>query len=189
MSKTAKKKAREVHVPPPVERPIKPGEAPFLEPGSKMFKMGPCKIIVSQMPGSGLWHLSISTPWRYPTWDEVVKAWYSLVPGADQREGAMILPKMADYVNIHKYCFQVYELAPEEVQALHSSGEYRVPLAAVTMAQAVATLAGPMAPTALEKRRERAEEEFNITIDEAAEYTEADHQRLVEWHGRKGDHP
>lgn len=40
----------------------------------------------------GLWHMSISVPHRYPTWDEIYQAWYDLVPGAETRTGAILLP-------------------------------------------------------------------------------------------------
>lgn len=82
-----------------------------LQPGSLMFKMGRVSIIVSPPvieKGMG-WHISISHPDRYPTWDEVAAAWYQLVPDADNRVGAMILPKREDYISVHNYCFQVHE--------------------------------------------------------------------------------
>lgn len=63
----------------------------------------------------GLWHMSISVPHRYPTWDEIYQAWYDLVPGAETRTGAILLPPKAEYVNIHLNCFHVHELSPSEV--------------------------------------------------------------------------
>lgn len=82
-----------------------------LQPGTLMFKMGKVSIYVSPpVTEAGMgWHMSISHPDRYPTWDEVAKAWYELVPDADNRVGAMILPKREDYISIHNYCFQVHE--------------------------------------------------------------------------------
>jgi hypothetical protein len=82
-----------------------------LQPGTRYYKMGRVIIFVSppvESAGMG-WHMSISHPERYPTWDEVAKAWYELVPDADNRVGAMILPKRKDYISIHNYCFQVHE--------------------------------------------------------------------------------
>lgn len=84
----------------------------YMEAGTKTYKMGKVKIFVSppdarlNQPG---WHLSISHPDRYPTWDEVASAWYQLVPDADNRVGQMALPKKAHYISIHNYCFQVHE--------------------------------------------------------------------------------
>ena len=61
------------------------------------------------------WHVSVSHPRRYPTWDEIHAAWYDLVPGAGRDfEGAIILPRQADYVNLHKNCFHVHQLRDDE---------------------------------------------------------------------------
>ncbi len=62
----------------------------------KLYRLGPCTI----MTGSSAhgWHLSISTPFRYPTWDEVAKARYELLPkGATM---AMLLPPEDEYINV-----------------------------------------------------------------------------------------
>lgn len=83
----------------------------ILQPGSRRFRMGKCTIIVSPpVPEANMgWHISISTPERYPTWDEVAKAWYELIPNSESREGRMILPRMDEYVNLHNFCFHVHE--------------------------------------------------------------------------------
>ena len=88
----------------------------LLEPGTRSFRMGVCHIELSPPFNGEGWHLSISTPKRYPTWDEVAKAWYELVPEADGRTAAMILPPKADYINIHNYCFQVHEIGGGDVR-------------------------------------------------------------------------
>ena len=83
-----------------------------LQPGTRQFKMGRALILISppvEEVGMG-WHMSISHPDRYPTWDEVAKAWYELIPDADNREGSMLLPKREDYISIHNFCFQVHEV-------------------------------------------------------------------------------
>jgi len=83
-----------------------------LQPGTRQFKMGRVLILISppvESAGMG-WHMSISHPERYPTWDEVAKAWYELIPDADNREGSMLLPKREDYISIHNFCFQVHEV-------------------------------------------------------------------------------
>jgi hypothetical protein len=59
---------------------------------------------------AGLWHMSISHPRRYPSWDEITNAWYRLVPDAENIEGSMLLPRAADYVNLHQNCFHVWQL-------------------------------------------------------------------------------
>jgi len=56
----------------------------------------------------GLWHLSISCPDRYPTWDEIKFARYKLIP--DDITMAMLLPPKGDYVNIHPNCFHLWQV-------------------------------------------------------------------------------
>jgi|CXWL01.1.fsa_nt_gi hypothetical protein len=89
-----------------------------IQPGTKYFRMGKAKILVSPPTGKMGWHMSISRDDRYPSWDEVVAAWYSLIPDAMKREGVMHLPPLREYINIHlagKYladycddCYQAY---------------------------------------------------------------------------------
>ena len=51
-------------------------------------------------------HLSISHPDRYPTWDEIADAKYTLLPGVTM---SMILPgNPAEYVNLHDTTFHLY---------------------------------------------------------------------------------
>lgn len=82
-----------------------------LQPGTKRYKMGKVMIFISPpvIEANMGWHMSISHPERYPTWDEVAAAWYQLVPDADNRVGVMVLPKRKDYINLHNFCFQVHE--------------------------------------------------------------------------------
>lgn len=78
------------------------------------FAWGDVRACVSS--DDGLWHLSISCAYRYPTWDEIYAAWYDLVPGAGSTTiGAIILPTKAEYVNLHPNCFHVYQLAEAEI--------------------------------------------------------------------------
>lgn len=60
----------------------------------------------------GAWHLSISHPTRYPTWDEIRDARYDLLP--DDVTMAMLLPPRAEYVNIHENCFHLHEIAGDK---------------------------------------------------------------------------
>lgn len=76
--------------------------------GGDWFIWGEVAVCVSREEGN--WHISISHPRRYPTWDEIYQAWYDLVPDAEYRTGAIILPKKAEYVNIHPNCFHVHEI-------------------------------------------------------------------------------
>jgi hypothetical protein len=81
-----------------------------LQPGTKCYKMGVCKILISP-PYSNLgWHMSISCNSREPTWNEIKRAWYDLIPDAKNKHGAMFFPPESEYVNIHKNCFHIHEV-------------------------------------------------------------------------------
>jgi hypothetical protein len=82
-------------------RPAPPG----CEPGALAYIMGACRIIVGQSAAG--WHLSISCGARYPTWDEVAKARYELIPDAVTM--AMLLPPMAQFVNLHQTTLHLWE--------------------------------------------------------------------------------
>jgi len=71
--------------------------------------------------GGVMWHVSVSCKNRYPTWEEIKAAWYELVPGAEERTGAIQLPKKVEYVNLHGNCFHVYELTEAEMPKLVAS--------------------------------------------------------------------
>jgi hypothetical protein len=57
---------------------------------------------------NGRWHLSVSHPTRLPTWEEVKQLRYELMP--KDKNMAMILPPEKDYVNIHEFCFHLFEI-------------------------------------------------------------------------------
>jgi hypothetical protein len=65
-----------------------------------------CKIICGIEPNG--WHLSISHKYRDPTWEEIKIVRYQLMPSDIQV--VMLLPPMAWYVNIHNYCFHLWEM-------------------------------------------------------------------------------
>lgn len=71
-------------------------------------------VIVGKEPlgprGEPMWHLSIAHPRRYPSWDEITEARYRFVP--DGAMMAMFLPPRGEYVNAHRNCFHLYEIAP-----------------------------------------------------------------------------
>ena len=79
---------------------------------AKLYKAGACKILVGKEPHGNnqrlLWHISISHPSRYPTWEEIKRARYELTP--KDIEMVMHLPKPENYVNIHENCFHLWEL-------------------------------------------------------------------------------
>lgn len=89
-----------------------------LPPGTKSYTLGECRVILSRddlqdgrdvgliLPGR--WHLSISHPDRYPTWDEIVEARDRLLP--QDLHFCMVLPPREFWMSIHRNCFHLYEL-------------------------------------------------------------------------------
>jgi hypothetical protein len=73
------------------------------------YLLGECPVVVTRE--GGRWHLSISHPRRYPTWDEIAEARYRLLPKT--QTFALPLPPAAEYINLHKNCFHVYEIAAD----------------------------------------------------------------------------
>ncbi len=57
---------------------------------------------------AGLWHLSVSHPKRYPTWDELKALRYALLP--NNRTFGILFPPAEQYVNFHQNCFHLHEL-------------------------------------------------------------------------------
>jgi len=82
-----------------------------------IYRMGVCDIFVGQEPAGRnrelLWHLTISTPSRHPTWDEIKVARYRLLP-LDICVG-ILLPQPEFYVNLEEqdHVFQVWEVRDE----------------------------------------------------------------------------
>ena len=83
---------------------------PFLQPGTRKFQRGGCTILVSPPFQNSGWHMSISTSYRDPSWQEIRDAWYDLVPEAASRNAAMFFPPKDEYVNVQKYCFHIHEV-------------------------------------------------------------------------------
>ena len=78
-----------------------------MQPGTKAYRMGKVRILLSP-PFEGMgWHMSISRPDRYPSWDEIAKARYELMP--KDITVVMFLPPPEEYINIHNCCFHLHE--------------------------------------------------------------------------------
>lgn len=75
-------------------------------PGCKAWQLGQCTVFAGVE--LGMWHLSISHPTRYPSWDEIKEARYRFVP--NEVTMAMLLPPREEYINIHSNCFHLHEL-------------------------------------------------------------------------------
>lgn len=82
--------------------------------GLKRLAMGDCNILVAREPnginGEMRWHLTISTPDRHPTWDEIKTARYRLLP-LDRCFG-ILLPPPEMYVNVPQqdHVFHLHEI-------------------------------------------------------------------------------
>jgi hypothetical protein len=79
--------------------------------GTQAFTWGAVRAIVGVEPIVG-WHVSISTPYRNPTWEEIRQARYDLVP--DDVTMAMLLPPREEYINLHQFCFHLYQVPADK---------------------------------------------------------------------------
>ena len=75
------------------------------------YLMGDVQILKSV--DDGRLHLSISHPKRYPTWAEIHKVRYELLPVA--KHFVMALPPPQHYLNVHKNCFHLWEVKEEKL--------------------------------------------------------------------------
>lgn len=86
---------------------------------------GQLRVIVAFEPPAGGWHLSIShakrvrggdmEPGRYPTWDEIADARYTLCP--NDIDMVMHLPPPSEYVAVHDTTFHLHEHPPRRFDA------------------------------------------------------------------------
>lgn len=96
-------------VPLPVRRPaVEARLRATLGLTARAYTMGPCPILVSEGPAG--WHLPISCPDRYPTWDEIQTARDALLP--PRIDVVLRLPPLVESVNLHEICFHLYEYPP-----------------------------------------------------------------------------
>jgi hypothetical protein len=83
---------------------------------AECYVMGECSVIVAREPdtdGYYRWHLSVAHPSRYPSWDEIKTARYSLSELKDVPVMAQLLPLLAsddEWVNAHDNCFHLHEI-------------------------------------------------------------------------------
>ena len=81
-----------------------------IAPGTKAYRRGLFTIMVSDEEGG--WHMSIAHPTRYPTWNEIKKARYALLP--PEITMAQLLPPKNVYVNLHSNCFHLWEIKDDD---------------------------------------------------------------------------
>lgn len=89
-------------------RPIQ--DVPAILKGAQAFQCHKLTAIIARetvAPDDQRWHLSISHPKRYPTWNEIFSARYDLLPLSITV--AMFLPPPSQYVNVHPNCFHLWE--------------------------------------------------------------------------------
>lgn len=63
---------------------------------------------IDNTPHGVLLHVSVSYPDHAPTWEEI-----RLVKSAffgEDLDAMMVLPREADYVNVHPYCFHLWQM-------------------------------------------------------------------------------
>ena len=63
-----------------------------------------------------LWHMSLSRRDRDPTYYEIKKARYDLLPNSITV--AQIFPPEDEFVNVHEHCFHLFQLKPEEIASI-----------------------------------------------------------------------
>lgn len=95
-------------------------EAAILRNGALIaacYVVGGCSVIVAREPvagdGSYRWHLSIAHPERYPTWDEIKFARYTITYTKDVPLMVQLLPRVENaskWTNAHENCFHLYEI-------------------------------------------------------------------------------
>lgn len=78
-------------------------------PTCKAYQWGDLRVFVGLEPAG--WHLSISTPYRNPTWEEIRQARYDFIP--NEITMAMLLPPESEYINVHNYCFHLHQIEGE----------------------------------------------------------------------------
>ena len=84
---------------------------------AERWVMGNCTIMLAREPlgDSHRWHLSISHPSRYPTWDEIKTAVY-----ANDALGGVVMAQvlgpvsLGEWVNVSENCFHLYEIHDRE---------------------------------------------------------------------------
>ena len=80
-------------------------------PGATAYSgTGSLTALVSR--DDGKWHVSVSHPKRYPTWDEMACARERFTP--DEVTMAMVLPPRREYVNVHSTCLHLFEIDSAE---------------------------------------------------------------------------
>jgi hypothetical protein len=98
------------------EDPLTPEEQatwaklPHAGPEPRRYQHGELMALVAREPlrnSRPRWHVSVSSPSRLPTWDELVGAAHALRPGVPM---AIAVPPRSWWINVHPYCLHLWEL-------------------------------------------------------------------------------
>ena len=96
-----------------------PAEDTLWMANARWFRRGALRVCVNREPtfkdGRISWHLSISTSSRYPTWDEIKKARYDLIPHDIWM--VQVLPPPQHFVNEHPNTFHLWQSFESEERA------------------------------------------------------------------------
>jgi hypothetical protein len=93
-------------VSPWLEMAAKMGMPRHLIRNLRIGSLGSCNVTVAEE--AGRWHLSISHPWRLPTWDEINAARDALIPADIWL--CQPMPPKAFWLNLHPYCLHLWEV-------------------------------------------------------------------------------
>lgn len=81
---------------------------------AEVFKTEDELHIIKSIDNTPKWgdlkHVSISREDKYPGWNEILEVKEKLFGDIDVM---MVMPKKKDYVNVHRYCFHLWE-TPQE---------------------------------------------------------------------------
>lgn len=91
---------------------------------AEVWSLEDCTVIVTREPHGDTekvfrWHLSISHPYRYPSWDEMKFAILNLIPDENAMMAQILIPERAtnqEWVNISENCFHWWEIRDEIIK-------------------------------------------------------------------------
>lgn len=101
----------------PVEVTLPP-DSHHSHPQIRGFRMGQLQITAKQEPNG--WHVSVSHPERYPTWEELVRA--REVTGDRFLTLFAHMPAPGGDMGINRYIVHLYETIPENLQPYREEG-------------------------------------------------------------------
>lgn len=118
---------------------------PHFRAAVRTYLLGRCLITVTPPMATDGWILSIDHPDRYPTWDEIAKARYELMP-ADALVGMMLPPK-EQFINIAGNNFLLGELPSLNLMQQVYEAEMTARMALIDAHNAAVTSAASGAPS------------------------------------------